>query len=77
MSNVVLSLDGRRSVNDSMRKTVAGGGSYRVVFPKCKNWCRRTQLEKDYYVRGTYTAHNLDFVEDVLSLYRAGFDRVR
>lgn len=76
MSNVVLSLDGRRSVNDSMRKTVAGGGSYDVVLPKMQKLVRERDSEKDYYVRGTYTAHNLDFVEDVLSLYRAGFDQI-
>ena len=76
MSNVVLSLDGRRSVNDDMRKTVAGGGSYDVVLPKMQKLVRQRDPEKDYYVRGTYTAKNLDFVEDVLSLYRAGFEQI-
>lgn len=76
MSNVVLSLDGRKQVNDDMRKTVAGGGSYDVVLPKMQKLVQNRSSEKDYYVRGTYTAKNLDFVEDVLALYRAGFDQI-
>lgn len=76
MSNVVLSLDGRKQVNDDMRKTVAGSGSYDVVLPKMQKLVQNRSSEKDYYVRGTYTAKNLDFVEDVLALYRAGFDQI-
>ncbi len=76
MSNIVLSLDGRKSVNDAMRKTVSGGGSYDVVLPKMQKLVQKRDPDKDYYVRGTYTAKNLDFVEDVLALYRAGFDQI-
>ncbi len=76
MSNIVLSLDGRKQVNDDMRKTVTGGGSYDMVLPKMQKLVQNRSPEKDYYVRGTYTAKNLDFVEDVLALYHAGFDQI-
>ena len=72
MDNCVLSLDGRREVNDEFRKTVAGTGSYDTIVPKFKALVD----ELDYYARGTFTSHNLDFAEDVLSIADAGFDRL-
>ena len=60
MSNVVLSLDGRREVNDHMRPTVNGKGSYDVIVPKFQQLVSQRGT-KDYYVRGTFTRENLDF----------------
>lgn len=76
MDNVVLSLDGRPEVNDEFRKTVAGTGSYDVIVPKFKALVDARDPEKDYYARGTFTSHNLDFADDVLHIADAGFDRL-
>lgn len=76
MDNVVLSLDGRPSVNDEFRKTVSGTGSYDVIVPKFKALVDARDPEKDYYARGTFTSHNLDFAEDVTHIADAGFDRL-
>ncbi len=74
MSNCVLSLDGRPEVNDAMRKTVNGQGSYDVILPKFKQLVAgRT---KDYYLRGTFTRENLDFGADVLHMADLGFSSV-
>ena len=74
MSNVVLSLDGRPSVNDAMRPTINGKGSY-VIVPKCQKLVA-TRGEKDYYLRGTFTRQNLDFAEDVFHIASLGFANV-
>lgn len=76
MDNVVLSLDGRPSVNDAFRKTVSGAGSYDVIVPKFKALVDERDPAKDYYARGTFTSHNLDFAEDVTHIADAGFDRL-
>ena len=76
MDNGVLSLDGRREVNDEFRKTVAGTGSYDTIVPKFKALVDERDPNLDYYARGTFTSHNLDFAEDVLSIADAGFDRL-
>ena len=76
MDNCVLSLDGRREVNDEFRKTVAGTGSYATIVPKFKALVDERDPNLDYYARGTFTSHNLDFAEDVLSIADAGFDRL-
>ena len=76
MSNVVLSLDGRPEVNDAMRKTVNGGGSYATIVPKFQKLVRQRDPSRDYYVRGTFTAENLDFAEDVLHIADCGFDQL-
>lgn len=76
MDNCVLSLDGRREVNDAFRKTVAGTGSYDTIVPKFKALVDERDPNLDYYARGTFTSHNLDFAEDVLSIADAGFDRL-
>ena len=72
MDNVVLSLDGRESVNDEFRKTVNGGGCYDIIVPKFKELVDK-RGDKDYYARGTFTAKNLDFAEDVVHIADAGF----
>jgi len=77
MSNVVLSLDGRKSVNDSMRPTPNGGGSFDIIVPKFKKLIsEREKTGKDYYLRGTFTAENLDFANDVEAIADLGFDQL-
>ena len=76
MDNVVLSLDGRPAVNDEFRKTVNGQGSYDVIVPKFKALVDARDPQKDYYARGTFTSHNLDFANDVTHIADAGFDRL-
>lgn len=75
MSNVVLSIDGRREVNDRMRVKVDGSGSYDSIVENYKKLVEK-RGDREYYVRGTYTKYNLDFAEDVLHLYQAGFDQL-
>lgn len=75
MENVVLSLDGRKEVHDAVRKTVNGKGSYDAVIAKIKQFVR-ARGDKKYYVRGTFTAKNLDFASDVLFLADEGFDSI-
>ena len=75
MSNAVLSLDGRPEVNDKMRKTVAGGGSYDVIMPKFQKLVAG-RGEKDYYLRGTFTRYNKDFAADVMHIADQGFRHV-
>lgn len=75
MSNAVLSLDGRPEVNDHMRKTVNGKGSYEVILPKFQKLVAGRGT-KDYYLRGTFTHHNLDFADDVLHMADQGFRNV-
>lgn len=76
MVNVVLSLDGRREVNDNMRPSVNGKGSYDVIVPKYQSLVAR-RGGKQYYLRGTFTKDNLDFSKDILHIYEdLGFDQV-
>ncbi|MCL2563941.1 MAG: thioether cross-link-forming SCIFF peptide maturase [Oscillospiraceae bacterium] len=71
MENVVLSLDGRRAVHDRFRKTASGGGSYDIVVPKMQELVRRRN-GRNYYIRGTFTRQNLDFVTDILHMADLG-----
>ncbi|MEG2377084.1 MAG: thioether cross-link-forming SCIFF peptide maturase [Clostridia bacterium] len=73
MSNVVLSLDGRAEVNDRLRKTVNGDGSYKYIVPKFKELVASRDDSRDYYIRGTFTRDNLDFMQDVLHIADLGF----
>ena len=75
MSNVVLSIDGRKPVHDKVRARVDGSGCYDAVLPKFQALVQ-ARGEKEYYVRGTFTKYNKDFSEDVLALYKAGFDQI-
>ena len=75
MHNVVLSVDGRKEVNDRVRHRVDGSGSYDAFLPKFQKLVAR-RGEGQYYVRGTFTKYNLDFAEDVLHLNRCGFDQI-
>ena len=74
MSNVVLSLDGRREVTDRIRKTLNGKSVYDVIVPKVQRLVERR--DKDFYVRATFTKYNLDFTEDVLHLRELGFEQL-
>ena len=76
MSNVVLSIDGRKEINDRMRVRVDGTGSYDAIIDKYISLVSKRDKSKDYYVRGTYTKYNLDFSNDVIHLYERGFDQV-
>ncbi|MCI8483753.1 MAG: thioether cross-link-forming SCIFF peptide maturase [Lachnospiraceae bacterium] len=75
MANVVLSIDGRKEVNDNMRPFRKGAGSYDLIVPKFQKFAESRNQEK-YYVRGTFTHHNLDFSEDVLHLADLGFQQI-
>ena len=75
MYNVVLSLDGRPEVNDKMRPTCNGKGSYDIILPKFKRLVEK-RGGKQYYLRGTFTHHNTDFSNDVLHMADQGFDEV-
>lgn len=80
MYNCVLSLDGRKEINDAIRPTVNGKGSYDLIVPKYQKLVEARRKCADnrnqYYVRGTFTKKNLDFTQDVLHLFDLGFDQV-
>lgn len=72
MANVVLSLDGRKEVNDMMRPFRNGKGSYDLIVPKFRKFAE-SRGQTDYYVRGTFTHHNLDFAQDAIHFADLGF----
>lgn len=76
MDNVVLSLDGRREVNDHMRPKAGGQGSYDTILPKFQKLVAQRSPEKSHYLRGTYTHHNLDFDRDVIHMADCGFTEI-
>lgn len=75
MSNVVLSLDGRREINDHFRKDYNGCGSYDKIVPKFKKFVEK-RGGKDYYMRGTFTHNNADFTNDIFHMADLGFDQL-
>ena len=75
MSNVVLSLDGRKEVNDRMRQNCAGQGSYDKIVPAFLEFVK-LRGGKDYYIRGTYTRFNKDFCADILHMADLGFKEI-
>ena len=75
MDNVVLSLDGRKEVNDHMRPFRNGKGSYDLIVPKFQKLAESRNQQK-YYVRGTFTRENLDFSKDVLHFADLGFEQI-
>ena len=75
MANVVLSVDGRKEIHDLMRPFPKGAGSYDLVIPKFQKFAKLRNQDK-YYVRGTFTRHNLDFSKDVLHLADLGFKQI-
>lgn len=77
MSNVVLSLDGRKEVHDAMRPFRGGKGSYERILPRLQDFAKaREKNHQDYFVRGTFTRHNLDFTDDVLHFAEKGFTKL-
>lgn len=71
--SLVLSLDGRQTTHDRMRPDARGHGSYARA---AENFRRlvKSRNGQDYFLRGTYTRQNLDFTQDVVAMYEAGFD---
>ncbi len=72
MDNVVLSLDGRKEIHDRLRQTMNGKGSYDMVVPKFKELVE-ARNGIGYYIRGTYTHYNPDFLKDILHMADLGF----
>ena len=75
MDNVVISLDGRKEVNDQMRPFRNGKGSYDLIVPKFQKLAESRNQEK-YYIRGTFTRNNLDFSKDVEHFADLGFKQM-
>ena len=75
MDNVVLSLDGRKEVNDRTRPFRNGKGSYDLIVPKFQKFAA-SRGNKKYFVRGTFTRYNLDFLQDILHFADLGFDQI-
>ncbi len=75
MENVVLSLDGRKEIHDAIRKSVNGKGTFDLIIDKIKHFIS-LRGDKSYYVRGTFTAKNLDFAKDVLFIADQGVDSI-
>ena len=72
MSNVVLSLDGRKEIHDRYRKDYAGNGSWEKIVPKFQELVKR-RGGKNYYIRGTFTHANPDFLKDIRVMLDLGF----
>ena len=72
MSNVVLSLDGRKEVHDRFRVDYNGNGSWERIVPKFQKMVS-ARNGKSYYMRGTFTHYNPDFVKDIEEMLRLGF----
>ncbi|MBN1056316.1 thioether cross-link-forming SCIFF peptide maturase [Clostridium botulinum] len=76
MGNIILSLDGRKCVNDNVRIKADGSGSYDDIIPNIKEMIKRRTKGKTFYVRGTFTRNNTDFYEDVMAMINEGFDEI-
>lgn len=75
MHNVVISLDGRKEVHNALRPTVNGKGSFDVILRNAKKLVAG-RGDKEYYIRGTFTRNNLDFLEDVKAIVGYGFNQL-
>ena len=75
MSNVVLSLDGRKEIHDATRVDYAGNGSYDRIVPKFQKLVE-ARGGKDYYMRGTFTHANPDFLKDIRQMLDLGFSEL-
>ncbi len=73
--NVVLSLDGRKEVHDRFRVDYAGNGSWEKIVPKFQKLVE-ARGGKDYYMRGTFTHANPDFLEDIKVMLDLGFNEL-
>lgn len=74
-SNVVLSLDGRKEVHDRFRVDYAGNGSWEKIVPKFQKLVQ-ARGGKNYYMRGTFTHHNPDFLKDIETMLGLGFNEL-
>ena len=72
MSNVVLSLDGRKEIHDRFRVDYSGNGSFDTIVPKFQKLVEK-RGGKNYYMRGTFTHANPDFLEDIKTMLDLGF----
>ena len=75
MSNVVLSLDGRKEIHDRYRVDYAGNGSWEKIVPKFQKLVK-ARGGKNYYMRGTFTHANPDFLEDIKQMLDLGFNEL-
>lgn len=75
MYNVVMSLDGRKEVHDRLRRDYADQGSYDRIVPKFQRFAK-SRHERGYYVRGTFTHENTDFLQDILHIADLGFTQI-
>ena len=71
-SNVVLSLDGRKEIHDRFRVDYAGNGSWEKIVPKFQRFVE-ARGGKNYYMRGTFTHANPDFLKDIEKMLELGF----
>jgi len=76
MGNIVLSIDGRKKVNDNARIRVDGKGTYEDILPKIERMVEKRDKSKSYYVRGTFTRDNTDFYEDIKHFADLGFKEI-
>lgn len=76
MVNIILSLDGRKEVNDNVRIKADGSGSYDDIVPNIKKMISKRTKGKTYFVRGTFTRANTDFYEDVIAMINEGFREI-
>ena len=74
-SNVVLSLDGRKEIHDRFRVDYAGHGSWEKIVPKFQKFVQ-ARGGKDYYMRGTFTHANPDFLKDIETMLELGFSEL-
>lgn len=75
IKNIVLSIDGRQEVHDKLRPTAGGGKSFEKVLKNAKRIVEK-RGDQEYYIRGTFTNHNLDFKNDVKFLAEQGFKHI-
>ncbi|MBE6047977.1 MAG: SPASM domain-containing protein, partial [Clostridium sp.] len=76
MGNIILSLDGRKEINDKTRVKADGSGSYDDIVPNIKKMISKRTKGKTYYVRGTFTRNNTDFFNDVQAMLNEGFREI-
>lgn len=74
-SNVVLSLDGRKEIHDRFRIDYAGNGSWEKIVPKFQKFVE-ARGGKEYYMRGTFTHANPDFLNDIKQMLDLGFNEL-
>lgn len=74
-SNVVLSLDGRKEIHDRYRVDYAGNGSWEKIVPKFQKFVE-ARNGKNYYMRGTFTHANPDFLKDIQQMLDLGFSEL-